>query len=117
MSYVFEIGGETVWSPSLPVGDLYVRMLGEVASVLEVPAGLSAVASDMWSIDIAVFGELVNSMHEMYFGSSHQVLRVLIGGVLAPSLVILERGALGIPPHTEEEREFHDRPRRLSMAR
>ncbi|WP_433577958.1 DUF6086 family protein [Nocardia brasiliensis] len=117
MSYVFEIGDETVWSPSLRVGDLYVRMLREVASVLGMPAGLSAVASDMWNIDIEVFGELVNLMHETYFTSSHHVLKALIGGVLAPSLVILERGGLGIPPRTEEEREFHDRARRLSMAR
>ncbi|AFT98856.1 DUF6086 family protein [Nocardia brasiliensis] len=117
MSYVFEIGDETVWSPSLRVGDLYVRMLREVASVLGMPAGLSAVASDMCNIDIEVFGELVNLMHETYFTSSHHVLEALIGGVLAPSLVILERSGLGIPPRTEEEREFHDWARRLSMAR
>ncbi|WP_280393964.1 DUF6086 family protein [Nocardia brasiliensis] len=117
MSCVFEIGDETVWSPSLRVGDLYVRMLQEVASVLGLPAGLRALASDMWSIDIEVFGELVNLIHETYFASSNPVLKALVGGVLAPSLVILERGGRGICPSIEEELEFHDWARGLPMAR
>ncbi|MFG1794441.1 DUF6086 family protein [Nocardia sp. NPDC049149] len=117
MSYIFDINDETVWSPSLRVGDLYVRMLKDVGTVLGAETGLSAVSSDMWDIDIDAFGDLVSLMHKTYFGSGNQLFRLLIEGVLAPSIVILERGGKKIHPETTEEREFHDRAHALSMAR
>lgn len=117
MGYVFEIDHETVWSPSLRVGDLYVRMLQDVGAVLGVPTGLSAIASDLWVIDIDIFEALVKLMYEAYFGSGHQVFKGLIGGVLAPSVVILERGGKNISPVTDQECEFLDGAFRLSMAR
>ncbi|MFE9582093.1 DUF6086 family protein [Nocardia sp. NPDC006044] len=117
MSYVFEIDNLTVWSPSLRVGDLYVRMVQDVGEVLAVPTGLSAMASDLWVIDINGFEALVKLMYETYFGSGHHVLKGLIGGVLAPSIVILERGGKYISPSTDSEREFLDGALRLPMAR
>lgn len=117
MSYVFDINDETVWSPSLRVGDLYVRMLQDVGSVLGAPTGLTAISSDMWDIDIDAFEKLVKLMHEAYFASGHQVFKILIEGVLAPSIVILERGGRGIRPDTDLEREFHQKALGLSMAR
>ncbi|MFI6171675.1 DUF6086 family protein [Nocardia sp. NPDC051052] len=117
MSYVFEIDNETVWSPALRVGDLYVRMLQDVGSVLGAPTGLSSVASDLWKIDIDAFETLVRLMYETYFDSSHQVFHVLIEGVLASSIVILERGGKNISPATDRERELLDMAFRLSMAR
>ncbi|MEV6560993.1 DUF6086 family protein [Nocardia sp. NPDC051756] len=117
MGYVFVIDDETIWSPSLRVGDLYVRMLQDVGSVLAVPTGLSAAASDLWNIDIDAFETLVKLMYETYFGTGHQVFKVLIEGVLAPSVVILERGGKKISPATDQEREFLDGAFALSMAR
>ncbi|WP_107654152.1 DUF6086 family protein [Nocardia suismassiliense] len=117
MSYIFDIGDETVWSPSLRVGDLYVRMLHDVASVLGVPAGLNAVSSDMWDIDIEAFEKLVKLMYETYFSSGHQVFKILLEGVLAPSIVLLERGGKKIRPDTDQERDFRDKALMLSMAR
>ncbi|CAM4430648.1 DUF6086 domain-containing protein [Nocardia ninae] len=117
MSYVFDIDDETVWSPSLRVGDLYVRMLQDVGSVLGVPTGLSAISSDMWDIDIDAFENLVKTMYETYFSTGNSVLKVLIEGVLAPSIVLLERGGKEIHSRTGQEREFRDRALKLSMAR
>ncbi|QBS42928.1 DUF6086 family protein [Nocardia sp. CS682] len=117
MSYVFDIDGETVWSPSLRVGDLYVRMLEDVGIVLGVPTGLNPVSSDMWDVDIDAFEKLVKLMFETYISTGHQVFKILVEGVLAPSIVLLERGGKEIFADTDEQREFCDRALRLSMAR
>ncbi|PXX66618.1 hypothetical protein DFR70_103367 [Nocardia tenerifensis] len=117
MSYVFDVNGETVWSPSLRVGDLYVRMAREVGSVLGVTTGLNPLALDMWDVDINTFEGFVRLMHETYFTSGHPVLKGLLEGVLAPSIVILERGGGEIILGTTEEREFRDRALAMPMAR
>ncbi|MCU1646870.1 MAG: hypothetical protein JWN03_7145 [Nocardia sp.] len=116
MSYVFEVGDETVWSPSLKVGDIYVRILKSVAEVLDRPAGLTGIASDMYEIDIDAFENLVKSMYETYFASTNTILKSMIGGVLAPSLVILERAGRKVSADSEEERHFLDWAHGLSMA-
>jgi hypothetical protein len=117
VSYVFDVGDETVWSPSLQVGDLYVRFLRETAESLGVPTGLTANASDMYDIDIDTFEQLVKRLAETYFTSRHPVLRGLVEAVLAPSVVILDRADRPLMAATAEEREFIDRARDLSMAR
>lgn len=116
MSYLFEVGGDTVWSPARRVGDLYVRFLREIAETLTVATGLTAIASDMYRIDIDEYEILVKKLFENYFSSGHPVLRGLIEAVLAPSVVVLERGGRPLVPRSAEEREFIDRARDLSMA-
>jgi hypothetical protein len=117
VSYVFDVGDDTVWSPALRVGDLYVRFATELAEVLRVPTGLTAVASDMYEIDIDLYENFVSKLFEMYFSSSHPVLRGLVESVLAPSVVVLERGGRPLTPKTVDEEEFLNRARELSMAR
>jgi hypothetical protein len=117
MSCIFEVGEDTVWSPALRVGDLYVRYLREIADMLGVPTGLTAVASDMYEIDVDAYGSLVRKIADLYFSSGHLVLRGLIGGMLGPSVVVLERAGRPLSPQSDEEREFIARARQLSMAR
>jgi hypothetical protein len=117
VSYVFDVGDDTVWSPSLQVGDLYVRFFREVAEMLEVPTGLTAIASDMYEIDIDLYENLVKKLFEIYFSSSHPVLRGLVEAVLTPSIVVLERGGRSLSPSSPEEQKFIDKARGLSMAR
>ncbi|MGI5223131.1 DUF6086 family protein [Nocardia sp. CA-290969] len=116
MSCIFEIGDQTVWSPALRVGNLYVRMAQSVAEVLGVPTGMSAMASDFWEIDIDVFEPFVHAMYGRYFSSSHEILKSLIGPILAPSIVMLKRGGRIISPKSLEERDFIARSHNLSMA-
>lgn len=117
MSYVFDVGDDTVWSPSLQVGDLYVRFLRQAAEMLEVPTGLTAIASDMYEIDIDLYEHLVKKLFDVYSSSRHPVLRGLVEAVLAPSVVVLERGGRPLGPSSADEQEFIDRARGLSMAR
>ncbi|MEU4314475.1 DUF6086 family protein [Nocardia sp. NPDC024068] len=117
MSYIFEIQDETVWSPALRVGKLYESMAQDVAESLGVPTGMTAMASDFCEIELDVFVTFVRLAYKEYFSSSHPVLRGLIGAVLAPSIVVLERGGQSVVPDSAEEREFLRRARDLSMPR
>lgn len=117
MSYIFDVNDETVWSPALRAGRLYTLMAQDVAEVLGVETGMTAMASDFWDIDIDRFELFVRAMYEKYFSSSHPVLKGLIGSVLAPSIVVLERGGRAVTPASAEEREFILRTHDLSMAR
>ncbi|SUA31522.1 Uncharacterised protein [Mycolicibacterium fortuitum] len=116
MSFIFEVGDDTVWSPALRVGELYVRFVTQVGDLLGVPTGLSAMASDYYEIDPDAFEVLVKKIFEETFRSTHQIGRAMLESVLAPSVVILERIGRPLSADTPEELEFLDGARTLSMA-
>lgn len=115
MSYIFDVDDVTVWSPALRVGELYVSMARDVAGVLDMSTGMTAMASDYWEIELTEFESFVRVMYRTYFSSEHPVFKTLIGAVLAPSIVLLERGGKPVLPESDEERKFIDRAHGLSM--
>ncbi|GGL27950.1 hypothetical protein GCM10011588_48460 [Nocardia jinanensis] len=115
MSYIFDIEDVTVWSPALRVGKLYVGMARDLADSLGTSMGITVMASDFWEIELDNFDSFVRMMNAEYFSSEHPVLKVLVGAVLAPSIILLERGGNSIVPRSAEEREFFDRAHELSM--
>lgn len=117
VSYVFDVGDDTVWSPALRVRDLYVRFLTQLGDHFGLPTGLNAMASDYYYIDPATFETFVRKLFEENFRSSHQVGRAMVESVLAPSIVILDRINRPVSASTPEQREFLEKARALSMAR
>ncbi|MBU3060683.1 hypothetical protein KO481_03995 [Nocardia sp. NEAU-G5] len=117
MSYVFDVGDVTVWSPSLRVGNLYVRIVSGISEVLEIPTGLHPLASDFYDIDIDVFEHFVRAMFDLYVSASHDILKSMIEGVMLPSLVMLDRAGRGIIPTTTAEAAILSKASELSMAR
>ncbi|HEX6472183.1 MAG TPA: DUF6086 family protein [Streptosporangiaceae bacterium] len=103
MSYIFDVGEDTVWSPSLRVGRLYVAATRCLAAELDRPPGLVAVAEDMYQIDLAKFEIFVKDLFAAFSSTNHRVYRELMRGVLLPSLVLLERA--GISPETTSDEE------------
>lgn len=106
MSYVFDVGESTVWSPALDIGKLYVHTAGQLADILELDTGMTMMANDYWLINPTLFSKFVESL----LGSPilrHPVLRELTRGFTATSLVLLQRsGALatelaGLAPDLE----------------
>jgi hypothetical protein len=116
MSYIFDIDDVTVWSPALRVGRLYVSMAQDVAGVLEISTGMTAMASDYWEIELPAFDSFVRLMWDSYFSSEHPVFKAGVGAVLGPSIILLERGGNSILPGSDEEREFLDSAHGLFMA-
>lgn len=106
-----------MWSPALQVGELYVRLLTQVADLLGVPTGLNEIAADYWQIDADDFEVLVTTMFEANFRSVHQIRRAMLEAILAPSVVILDRIDRPLSADTSEKLAFLEKARNLSMAR
>ena len=109
VSYFFDHGDDTVWSPALRVGDLYLALARELARCLDVPLGLRANASDHYCIDLDEFERFVRSLYDRYFSSRHAIQRSLIDGVLVVSLAMLHRCGVVIPPRTEDQASLQSR--------
>lgn len=117
MSFIFDVGDDTVWSPALQVGELYVRFVAQVADLVGVPTGLSEMASDYYYVDPDVFEVLVKKIFEKNFRGTHRIGRAMLESILAPSVVILDRIDRPLSADTPEELAFLEKARTLSMAR
>ncbi|WP_135454174.1 DUF6086 family protein [Mycobacterium sp. DL99] len=117
MSFIFDVGDDTVWSPALQVGELYVRFVGQVGDLLAVPTGLNKMASDYYYIDPDVFEVLVKTVFEANFRSTHRIRRAMLESILAPSVVILDRIDRPLSAGTPEQLAFLETARTLPMAR
>ncbi|MGI5207881.1 DUF6086 family protein [Spirillospora sp. CA-108201] len=106
MGYIFDIDDETVWSPSLRVGQLYVNLAEAAAHTLELPTGLEAVAEDMCDINASVFSDFTRALVKEFFSSHHAVAQEMLRGVLFASLIMLQRGGIEITPHGEEQKSL-----------
>jgi hypothetical protein len=93
MSYIFEAGDTTVWSPALRVGSLFVTMAECLAAWEGVPTGLSAMASDFYEIDVDVFGAFVQTLLNDS-SAGHPVYDQVLDGFIATCLVMLERAGV-----------------------
>ncbi len=96
MSYVFDIDGETVWSPALLAGQVYVMFVSSLEQVLQVRAGFSAVADDMVEIDRDQFSAFVDRLMQFDTGGRHPILAETVAPIVAVSLVMLRRSPLGL---------------------
>ena len=90
MSYIFEVGDTTVWSPALQVGDLYVRMAKSLGDWARTDTGLSAMARDYYRIEVDRFAHFVR---DMLTGpaSQHTLFQDMTEGFIAISLAMLDR--------------------------
>jgi hypothetical protein len=106
MSYIFEIGEDTVWSPALRVGELYVVSTRCIADARNQPTGLVAIANDMYKIDLPAFERLTRSVLSEYLLSNHPIYREQLRPWLLASLVMLQRGGVSIDPESNEQANF-----------
>jgi hypothetical protein len=89
VSYVFEIEGETVWSPALTVGQIYEGFIRTLSESLGQPSGFTCNAADHVMIDAEVFVDFVLRLLSKSRG--HPLLAEQIRAVLGPSVVMLDR--------------------------
>ncbi|MFG2971344.1 DUF6086 family protein [Streptomyces sp. NPDC048288] len=106
MSYIFDVGDDTVWSPSLRVGEWYVSLVESAARVLGCPHGLRPVANDMYVINPEDFEGFTRLLQREYFSTDHSILRVQLRGTLLTSMVLLERAGVCVNLKGEEQRDL-----------
>jgi hypothetical protein len=103
VSYIFDVGDKTVWSPSLRTGRLYVGLTRCIADITDQPTGLNAVADDMYEIEIEAFQTLVNAVYQDFRSTDHPVYRGQLRGWLLTSLVLLQRAGSPLPAIDDAE--------------
>jgi hypothetical protein len=106
VSYIFDVGDETVWSPSLRTGRLYVGLTRCLADITGRPTGLNAVADDMYEIEVEAFQTLIGAVYEDFRSTDHPVYRGQLRGWLLTSLVLLQRTGSPLPAIDDPEREL-----------
>jgi hypothetical protein len=106
MSYIFDIGDETIWSPSLRTGRLYIGLTNCIADLEGRPSGLVANAEDMYALEPEAFQSLVEAVYANFFSTDHHVYRGQLRGWLLTSLVLLQRAGSDLPPAEERDEDF-----------
>lgn len=99
MSFVFDIDGETVWSPALRVGNAFAGCAQALGQAVGVSPGFSSSAEDMIEIDARQLEAFVTALTEILSSSAkHRVLGDLAEAVRVPCLVMLERAGRAVAP-------------------
>lgn len=97
MSFVFEIDGETVWSPALRAGQAFVGCAQALGQVVGVTPGFAFNAEDMIEIDAPQLEAFVDALTQMLGSPApHRVLEDLIDAVRVPCLVMLQRAGRAV---------------------
>jgi hypothetical protein len=97
VSFVFEIDGETVWSPALRAGQAFVGCAEALGKTFGADPGFSFNSEDMVEIDkgqLASFAEVLTQT--LGRSAGHRVLTDLIDAVRIPCLVMIERAGLAV---------------------
>jgi hypothetical protein len=89
LSYIFELDGETTWSPALRTGRAYVTLANSLADIFEINSGLAAIADDMYDIDKTQFQNFTKHTLDEYISATNLIYRSYIQGVLLTSLALL----------------------------
>lgn len=97
MSQYFRVDQQVVWNPSNGVALLFVRTSEALRPLTDMPTGLASEIPDEWAIDLPVFEKFIDALVTRYQQSTHLILRSLMEGFIATSLVLIERGGGNVP--------------------
>ena len=97
MSQYFQVGDLILWNPSNRVAELFVRTSEAVAPLVAAPTGIDAMHADEYEVDLDAFVGFIDALVKQYVSSSHAILRSLLEGFLATSLVLVDRAGRSVP--------------------
>jgi Family of unknown function (DUF6086) len=115
MSYSFEVGTYTVWSPALRVGETYMAYVHGLEAVYGKSAGIRALSEDMVEIDPDVFRGFVQNLVAVLASGNHAILELELRAVIIPAVVMLERAGvvLAWSDHSDLINEAHSLARAM----
>ncbi|SNY64093.1 alpha/beta hydrolase fold [Paractinoplanes atraurantiacus] len=110
MTYIFEFRDEAIWHPANQAGQVYLGMIATAAELVGRPDGLTDKfgSGDTWVMDPVEFPELIAELLRFHAENKHWMLHLMISGVLAVSVELLDRAGVPAEPRTESERESLD---------
>jgi hypothetical protein len=98
VSFVFDIEGETVWSPALRVGEAFARCAEALGAAFDAEPGFAFNGEDMIEINRGQFGAFVERLAAISGDQPpYRVRDDLVNAIMIPSLVMLGR-ANALPP-------------------
>ncbi|MFG2042874.1 DUF6086 family protein [Dactylosporangium sp. NPDC048998] len=103
MSFVFDIGDETVWSPGNLVAELYLGTVDTLTRLLDQPSGLTDLAGTWFTIEPDTYRNFVAELLRVYTDSGHWEFRCLLRGPLIVSIGILHRAGIPLAGQTDDE--------------
>ncbi|WP_139320746.1 DUF6086 family protein [Saccharomonospora sp. CUA-673] len=113
MSYVFDIGRETVWSPANTTGRVYTGLLTLANEAFELDPGANVISSDYYEFEPNAFTAFVNRLLEIYENDDPAPLVTMLHGFLKISIVMATRAGLSLSPTGERGRAIIDHAGRL----
>ncbi|MCX4748852.1 DUF6086 family protein [Kitasatospora sp. NBC_01287] len=91
MSCTFQVQDEVVWDASNTVARLYTAQVEAVAGTLGLASGIGEIVEDECEIDPPTLEGFLGELLRQYHRATHPILRSLTVGVIATSLVLLDR--------------------------
>jgi hypothetical protein len=113
VSKYFKVDGLTLWNPSNGVARLFVRSAEAMVEFAGCEVGMVDTGWDSYEVDPVAFGAFVEALAHGYLRSNHPVLRVLLEGLLATALVLIDRAGGTVAAMTEA---LADDPRHGSLV-
>lgn len=111
MGMNFDIGDETLWSPSNGAGRLFLRQLEVFEVELKQPSGIGQGRywgdPDTLEVDPAVYAEFVRGLVAWHCGTGHSVILALSEGFVATTVALARRA--GITVEMPEPKSGHAR--------
>ncbi|MEU1827136.1 MULTISPECIES: DUF6086 family protein [Streptomyces] len=106
MSCYFQLAEEDVWNPSNSVAQIFLGQADVLSRSLGEQTGLGPIIEDECEIDFSQFVRFTNSLVKSYQDSNNRSFRSLLSGVIAVSLVLIERGGGAVESITPEYAEM-----------
>jgi hypothetical protein len=103
MSQYFQLGDQVLWNPATRVAQLYVGLSDAMSALIDQPTGIGPVIADEYAIDLPVFESFVGALVLHYQRATHSIMKSMMDGFIATSMVMLER-ACGTIPALDDER-------------
>jgi hypothetical protein len=97
LSCYFQIGDVILWNPSNLVAQLFIQQAKSLAASTGVESGIGGLDNDECDVDLPVFNHFIEHLVDRYRRSNHGVLRALMAGFLATSMVLVQRAGGRVP--------------------
>jgi hypothetical protein len=104
VSQYFDLGEQTLWSPSNGAARMFLRQVVVFEAELGLPSGIGPMQDDECQIDPIALGTFVDTLLQQHVRTDHAVLIALSEGFIATMLVLAQRAGIELTWPTDDTR-------------